>query len=131
MLTWIFAAVILYTVQVFLVSTLRYKESGLSNDEMMKIGLGSRDNAPSLQVRGQRADRALTNMKESLPIFLAFAVLAIALGKAEGAATTAAMVFVLARVVYVPLYLQGVYMYRSVVWTIAALALVVMAFALI
>lgn len=59
MLTWIFAAVILYTVQVFMVSTLRYKESGLSNEQMMTVGLGSRDDAPELQQRGQRAERAL------------------------------------------------------------------------
>lgn len=131
MLTLILLVLGLYVVQIYLVSILCFGESGLSNDAMVKVGLGSRDDTPSLTVRGSRAERALNNLKESLPIFLTLAILAIVLEKGSGLAVTSATVFFIARVIYVPLYVKGVPFLRSGVWIVAFLSLFVMAFSLI
>jgi len=131
MLTLILLVLGLYVVQIYLVSILCFSESGLSNDDMIKAGLGSRDDTPSLTVRGLRAERALGNLKESLPIFITLAILAIVLEKDLGLAVTSATVFFIARVVYVPLYVKGVPYLRSGVWVVAFLSLFAMAFSLV
>ena len=131
MLTLILLVLGLYVVQIYLVSILCFSESGLSNDAMVKVGLGSRDDTPSLTVRGSRAERALNNLKESLPIFLTLAILAIVLEKDSGLAVTSAAVFFIARVIYVPLYVKGVPFLRSGVWVVAFLSLFLMAFSLL
>ncbi len=131
MLTLILLVLGLYVVQIYLVSILCFSESGLSNGEMVTVGMGSRDDTPSLTVRGSRAERALNNLKESLPIFITLAILAIMLEKDSGLAVTSATVFFIARVVYVPLYVKGVPFLRSGAWVVGFLSLFVMAFSLI
>ena len=131
MLTLILLVLGLYVVQIYLVSILCFSESGLSNDDMVTVGLGSRDDTPALTVRGSRAERALNNLKESLPIFLTLAILAIVLEKDSGFAVTSATVFFIARVIYVPLYVKGVPFLRSGVWVAAFLSLFAMAFSLV
>ncbi|OUS27069.1 hypothetical protein A9Q99_17870 [Gammaproteobacteria bacterium 45_16_T64] len=131
MLTWILLVLALYIVQIYSVSILCFGESGLSDKEMMAVGWGSRDDTPELTNRGQRAQRALNNLKESLPIFLSLAVLAIVMEKETTLALSAAIAFFVARVIYVPLYIRAVPMLRSGVWLVAFCALFVMAYALI
>jgi uncharacterized MAPEG superfamily protein len=131
MLTLILLVLGLYVVQVYLVTILCFSESGLSKDDMVTVGLGSRDDTPSLTVRGTRAERALNNLKESLPIFLTLAILAIVLEKDSGLAVISAAIFFVARVIYVPLYVKGTPFLRSGVWVVAFLSLFVMAFSLI
>ncbi|MBV1919971.1 MAG: MAPEG family protein, partial [Pseudomonadales bacterium] len=96
MLTLILLVLGLYVVQIYLVTILCFSESGLSKDDMVTVGLGSRDDTPSLTVRGTRAERALNNLKESLPIFLALAILAIVLGKDSGLAVISAAILFIA-----------------------------------
>lgn len=130
MLALILMVLGLYVVQVYTVSILCFSESGLSNDDMMKVGLGSRDDTPALTVRGERAERALNNLKESLPIFLTLAILAITLNKESTLAITGAAVFLVARVGYVPVYVKGIPVVRSALWLISFAALIAMAIAL-
>ena len=131
MLALILLVLGLYVVQIYLVSILCFSESGLSNNEMVTVGMGSRDDTPSLTVRGSRAERALNNLKESMPIFLTLAVLAIVLEKDSGLALTSAAAFFVARVIYVPLYVKGIPFLRSGVWIVAFFSLFVMAFSLV
>lgn len=131
MLMWILLVLALYVVQIYTVSILCFSESGLSDKEMMTVGLGSRDDTPALTNRGERAQRALNNLKESLPIFLALSILAIAMEKETALALGAAAVFFIARVVYVPLYVKAVPVARSGAWLVGFVALIVMACALI
>lgn len=131
MLTWIFVVIVLYVVQIYLVSILRFTESGLSDQEMITVGLGTRDDTPGLSVRGERAERALNNLKESLPIFLTLAVLSIVMDKQTALAVYSAIVFAFARVIYVPLYVKGIPFLRSGVWVVSFGALISMAVALI
>lgn len=130
MLTWIFAVLGLYLFNLLLVSYLRFTESGLSTQEAVTIGLGPRDNLPQLGVLGGRADRALVNLKESLPFFLTLALLCIATGKVNPQAVNGAMIFAFARFAYLPSYMWGLPGLRSAVWVVAMAGLVMMLSAL-
>ena len=74
-----------------------------------------------------RAERALRNYLETFPAFGLLAVTLLVLGRADGIGLTGALVWIGARVVYVPLYLFGIPYIRSVVWIVAALGLTAMA----
>jgi uncharacterized MAPEG superfamily protein len=80
--------------------------------------LGNRDHVRPFTVVGERASRALANMHEALPVFLALALLNMIVGTAAGMAITGATVFLIARVVYVAVYLAGVAVVRTLVWAV-------------
>ena len=65
-----------------------------------------------------RMERALRNMFEALPVFLALALLAEARGITEGWALTGAAVFFAARLAYVPAYGTGIVWIRSTTWAV-------------
>ena len=126
MLTWIFAVLGLYLFNLLLVSYMRFSQSGLSREDMVRIGIGPRDELPILSTMAGRADRALTNLKESLPFFLTLAVLCVATGKITPMAIYGAMIFTAARFLYLPSYLWGLPGLRSAVWAVAFAGLVMM-----
>ena len=126
MISWILIVFGLYFINLLLVSYLRFTESGLPKDQMISIGLGPRDNAPTLGKLGGRADRALNNLKESLPFFITFALLSVAMDKVNPQAINGAMVFAVARMIYLPAYMWGVPGLRSAVWGIALIGLIMM-----
>lgn len=74
-----------------------------------------------------RVERALRNYLETYPAFAVLAVTLIASGRADGIGFIGAMVWLAARVVYIPLYLAGIPYWRSLVWLVAVLGLVLMA----
>jgi len=88
--------------------------------------IGNRDHMRPLTVVGQRAARALANMHEALPVFLALALMNMIAGSAAAMATSGALVFLIARVIYVPLYLSGVMGLRSLVWVVSWVGLIMM-----
>ena len=55
-------------------------------------------------------------MQEALPVFLALALLNMIVGTAADLAVTGALVFLIARVVYLFIYLAGIPVLRSLVW---------------
>jgi len=87
--------------------------------------LGNRDHVRPLTIVGERAARALANMHEALPVFLALALLNLIVGTA-GMAVTGATLFLIARVVYVAIYIAGVPVLRTVVWGIGWVGLALM-----
>ena len=89
------------------------------------------DNKRPLTVRGQRATRALANMHEALPVFLALALMNMIAGSAASLACTGAIVFLIARVIYVPLYINGIPALRSTAWGISWIGLILMLIPLI
>lgn len=93
--------------------------------------MGNRDNLPELSVVAGRLDHAKNNMLESLPIFLALALLALVKGSDNSEVTRAASIFLIARVVYVPAYVSGIPMLRSLVWLVSVASLAAMALPLI
>jgi uncharacterized MAPEG superfamily protein len=120
---------ILLVLALFVVQTLlpnRFRERGaVGGGARLAEALGPRDELPPLTRVGGRAERALANMHEALPVFLTLALLNLILG--TGAlATTGATVFLVARVLYVPAYLAGVVGVRTLIWMAAVVGLVMM-----
>jgi uncharacterized MAPEG superfamily protein len=120
---------ILLVLALFVVQTLlpnRFRERPASGEgSRLAEALGPRDDQPPLTRIGGRAERALANMHEALPVFLALALLNLFLG--TGAmATNGATVFLVARVLYVPAYLAGVVGVRTLIWIVSVVGLVMM-----
>ncbi len=111
---WIIAILGVYFLQTLIAPTLRYTTSGTKG---IWIAMGNRDNSPEMPALGARFDRALINLQEALFVFLPLAILAKFQGEPP-LALNGAMVFVIARVAYVPAYISGVPGLRSLVWMI-------------
>jgi len=122
--TIILLVLALYMVQLFLQETSRF------GFDLWGI-MGNRDKLPEMSVVAGRLDRAKNNMLEALPIFLAPALLALIKGGDTSEVAQAASIFLIARVVYVPAYVSGVPMLRSLVWLVGVASLVLMALPLI
>ncbi|HTU68232.1 MAG TPA: MAPEG family protein [Steroidobacteraceae bacterium] len=88
--------------------------------------LGNRDHQRPHTVVGQRAVRALANMQEALPVFLALALMNMIVAPSAGLAVTGAWVFLLARTLYVAIYLAGVAVVRTIVWVVGWVGLILM-----
>lgn len=87
---------------------------------------GPRDEKRELEGRPARWKRAFENHVEGLVIF-AVAVLAVALtDSSSGLTRGAAVVYLLARIVYPPLYGYGVTPWRSAVWAVGFFATLVL-----
>lgn len=114
----------LYLLQIFLQETSRF------GFDVRGI-VSNRDKQPELTVIASRLDRAKNNMQEALPMFLGLALLALATGRDTSVVTDAALVFLIARVVYVPAYMSGIPVLRSLVWLTGVAGLFVMALPLI
>lgn len=114
----------LYMVQLFLQETSRF------GFDLRGI-VGSRDNPPSMSVIAGRLDRAKNNLLEALPIFLGLALLALVRGDATGEVARGASIFFVARVLYVPAYVSGIPLLRSLAWLVGVAGLVMMALPLI
>lgn len=122
--TIVLLVLMLYMVQLFLQETSRF------GFDLWGI-MGNRDNLPEMSVVAGRLDRAKNNMLEALPIFLALALLALIKGGAQTEVAHAALIFLIARVVYVPAYVSGIPILRSLVWLVGVVSLVMMALPLI
>ena len=84
-----------------------------------------------MSVLACRLERAKGNMLEALPMFIALAVLAVAKGRDTSEVRDAALVFLVARVIYVPAYVSGIPMLRSLIWLVGMGSLLVMALLMI
>jgi uncharacterized MAPEG superfamily protein len=115
----------LFVLQTLLPATFRFMAGGEIGPKLA-AALGPRDNPPPQSVVGARAERALANMHEALPVFLGLALMNMILGTAAGMAITGATVFLLARVLYVPAYLAGIPGLRTLIWLGGWVGLVMM-----
>jgi uncharacterized MAPEG superfamily protein len=107
-------------VQVILQATATY-------DLGPKYLLGPRDEKrESKFVVAGRLDRALKNMLETYPAFIALVIALVIAGKTGGLAATGAWIWLAARVVYVPVYAAGIPVLRTGLWLVSALGLVLM-----
>ncbi len=113
---------LLFVVQLFLQETVRY------HFDLWRI-MGNRDERPQKTILAARLDRAKNNMLEALPLFLGLAMLTLFTG--GDAPSPGANVFLIARILYVPLYAAGVPVLRSLVWLAGMAGLVMMALPLL
>jgi uncharacterized MAPEG superfamily protein len=83
-----------------------------------------RDNAPDAKgVLCGRATRALANFVENYGAFIAVDLALIATGHTGG---WGAVLWIAARIVYLPLYLAGIPVVRTICWTISIVGLLMM-----
>lgn len=109
---------VLALVQIMAPSALRNKETG------MDYNMSARDTpAPPPGVVTARLQRAQANLFETLPLF-AVAILIAHVGGREGDLTLwGAWTYLIARVVYLPLYAAGIPLVRSLAWTVSMVGL--------
>jgi uncharacterized MAPEG superfamily protein len=88
---------------------------------------GPRDEAKLAQgVFAGRADRAFRNLLETFPAFAALALALVVTGRNGGLGALGAEVWVVSRILYVPLYFIQIPFARSLVWFVSIFALVAM-----
>ena len=94
--------------------------------------MGARDGEPApVSVHAGRAQRASANFLETFPFFAAAVVCAIATSHDGHLAVLGAQLYFWARVVYLPIYLSGVPVIRSLVWGVSLAGLLMIVFAII
>jgi uncharacterized MAPEG superfamily protein len=114
-------AVVLLLVQLFLQSISATLEMGGD------YKVGPRDEARLLRgVFPGRAERAFRNLLETFPVFAALALALVVTGRNGGLGALGAEVWVVARILFVPLYLIQIPFARSLAWFVSMFALVAM-----
>jgi uncharacterized MAPEG superfamily protein len=73
-----------------------------------------------------RATRALANYLENLTPFVAVALALMVTQRTGGVGALGATIWVLARIVYLPIYVFGIIYVRTIVWGISIVGLVMM-----
>lgn len=123
--------VFLLVLALFFVQTLlpgRFREAPTAAEPgKLKENLGNRDHVRPYTTLGARAARALANMQEAMPVFLGLALLNMIVAPDAPDAITGAWIFLIARVIYVPVYLSGVSVLRTLVWAGGLVGLLIMA----
>lgn len=115
---------VLALVQILLTACMRTAETGLT------YNMGPRDE-PARPPRPMtaRVQRAQANLLETLPLFAAAVLAAHALERTSDMTLLGAQMYLVARVLYVPLYAFGVPLVRSLVWgaSLAGLVMIILA----
>ncbi len=92
---------------------------------------GPRDEDKPLTGRAGRAKRMVENYLETYPAFIALALVTAVSGGSDWLTQGGAALYIVGRIIYIPLYLRGIAYFRSMVWIFASLGLVAMAIGLI
>lgn len=87
------------------------------------------DRKPTGKLAG-RAERASANFRETYPAFIALAFGVIMAGDPSGIALIGAWLWLVCRIIYIPLYLMGIPYVRSLVWVGSMIGLLLMFFVL-
>ncbi|MCS3468904.1 putative MAPEG superfamily protein [Pseudomonas sp. JUb42] len=85
---------------------------------------GARDRLRSLSGRTARLQRSLSNFLETLPFFIGAVVVAGATGQHGGLVLLGSQVYLLARIVYVPIYMAGIPVLRTLAWLAGTIGIV-------
>ena len=89
------------------------------------------DHLPPLMGVAGRLSRACSNYLETFPFFAALVLAVVAVGAHSVWSTWGVYLYLAARLAYLPLYAFGVYLIRSLVWSVAALGIALLAVALV
>jgi uncharacterized MAPEG superfamily protein len=118
-LTCVAWTLVLAIVQIALAAVIRTAQYG------PKWNMGARDvaQAPMKPLAG-RLSRAQDNLFETLPLFVAAILIATVANKTGSQTHTGAMLYLVGRIVYLPLYAAGIPYLRTVIWTISFVGLV-------
>ena len=83
----------------------------------------SRDKDQETSVFFGRANRALKNLFETLPIFIGLVLISII---KEVDNSSLALLWLISRIIYIPLYIFGVNYLRTAVWAVGLICLIMM-----
>lgn len=97
----------------------------------VRFALTARDNEAPPTPYTARSEKALRNFLETYALFLALALASAVAGQSNGLTQWGAILYFVGRIVYLPLYIFGVEMWRSAVWLISLLGLALMFFGLV
>lgn len=123
LLAW---TLVLALVQILLPSTLRTQETGT------RYNFSARDGAaPPPRPVTARLQRAQVNLFETLPLFAAAVLIAHVSGTNGALTVWGCWLYLLARIVYVPLYAAGIPVLRTLVWMVSVAGLALILFALL
>ncbi|MGB9365111.1 MAG: MAPEG family protein [Xanthobacteraceae bacterium] len=120
-LTMLGLSVVLLIVQIFLQATTMTRELG----RQYNVSARDEQTKPTGVVAG-RAERALRNLLETYPAFVALTLALVVSNKTGSWGALGAQIWLAARIVHVSLYMAGVPRVRTVVWGIALLGLIMM-----
>jgi len=115
-------SVILLVVHIMLQGQTATRDRGLAWNAGPRDG---NDEKPLSPLAG-RAARALANYQETYPAFVALALGLAITGQTGGLGAAGAILWLVARIVYIPLYLFGIAYVRSLAWVAAMLGLLLM-----
>ncbi|MGI4793055.1 MAG: MAPEG family protein [Janthinobacterium lividum] len=116
----------LVIVQIIVASAAKRRQDG------MQWASGNRDTTLSAYTGlAGRMERAQANLLETLPIFIGAVLLSHITGRDLGVAAWGAGIYFWARLLYIPTYALGLVPWRSIVWGIAMIGLVLVLISLI
>jgi uncharacterized MAPEG superfamily protein len=93
---------------------------------------GPRDETrPPLTPIAGRLERALQNYLETFPLFAAAVLIAHAAGHHDWMTVWGSQLYFGARVLYVPLYVSGLFLVRSLIWNVATLGIILILLSLL
>ncbi|MEM7128463.1 MAG: MAPEG family protein [Chloroflexota bacterium] len=123
--------IILLTFVLALVYYLMPAYFAVANSGLLALA-GSRDDVSvGEKMAAQRAERANANFKETVPWAIGLLILVQVTGDANGATALGGWIYLICRVLYIPLYLMGIPFARSIVWTISIVGLIMIAWQLL
>ncbi len=97
----------------------------------LKWNVGPRDQALELTGMAGRLERAFANFRETFPFFAALVVIDYLGGRLGEITTQGALIYVIARAVYIPLYAFGVPYLRSLAWAASMVGILMLLAALV
>jgi uncharacterized MAPEG superfamily protein len=119
-------AVVLGLVQIVAAAQAKNRQNGL------QWTAGPRDEPrPPLTGTAGRLDRALANFLETFALFAAAVLITHAVGRHDWMTVWGSQLYFWARVAYVPLYVFGVTLVRTLAWTVATLGIILILLSLV
>jgi len=95
----------------------------LAKKTSLKYLFSSRDKTTENSILAQRAIRALKNLLETFPIFVGLTLLSIIKDIDN---SSIALLWLMSRVIYVPVYIYGINYLRTALWAVSLICLMLM-----
>jgi len=89
----------------------------------MKVAMGNREGVEDPHGFAARTDRCAKNMLENLVLFAPLALVASVGGVTDPSVELGARIFFWARVAYIPIYMAGIPVVRTVAWAVSVVGM--------
>lgn len=123
-------SVVVYALLIFI--TVIVQSSYMARNAGLVFSLGNREKSQTnKKPLGNRIDRTLENLKEGGIMYVPLAVLAVSTGVSNPWTYYAALATIISRILYIPVYIFGVRIVRSLVFAPSLIAIPVMAYGVI